>query len=58
MLLAVAPAKRLALASSKACTFSVTIKFVSSREPLPPDMIFIIRRPMTLPDSNAKNTVE
>jgi len=29
-----------------------------SCEPLPPDIIFIIRRPITLPDSNAKNMVE
>jgi hypothetical protein len=57
-LLAVPPAERLALASNIACTFSVTIKFASSCAPLPPDMIFIIRRPMTLLDSNAKNTVE
>src|SRR6202161_4979910 len=57
-LLAVPPAKRLALASNIACTFSITIKLASSCEPLPPDMIFIIRRPMTLPDSNARDTVE
>src|ERR1700691_1931146 len=50
--------KRLALPSNIACPFSVPTRFVSSCEPLPPDMIFIIRRPMTLPDSNARDTVE
>src|SRR5580692_5120871 len=49
---------RLALASSMALSFSVTIKCASSCEPRPPDIIFIIRRPMTLPDSNASDTVE
>jgi hypothetical protein len=37
-LLAVPPAERLALASNIACSFSITIKFASSCEPLPPDL--------------------
>jgi hypothetical protein len=50
--------KRRLPVSNIACTVSITIKFASSYEQLPPDTIVIIRSPMTLPDSNAKNAVE